>query len=152
MTDEREYVTAVNVIPADRGKEGAMSKLLEEFKQEKEVILGILQKIGRMGVHTMEGRSQLIDAKNTLMAHLNKQVGELYPELGKAAQSDPGMKLLMGHFENELKEISAFCTAFFEKYAVEGGGISFLKDFEKLKSALESRMQEQESLLEARDD
>jgi len=84
------------------------------------------------------------------LAQLNKQVGELYPELCKAADSDPALKNVLKRFESELKEISAFCANFFQKYSVAGGGISFLKDFEKLKSVLENRMQEQESLLEAR--
>ncbi len=124
-----------------------MSKLLEEFKNEQEAITNLLNKIKRLGVHTMEGRNELLEARDQLCKHLDRQIKELYPELKIQAEQDPELKNYVENFENEMKGISTFCKDFFEKYSLGGGGIEFFRDFEKLKNELETSLQEEKDLL-----
>jgi hypothetical protein len=124
-----------------------MSKLLEEFKSEQEAITDLLNKIKRLGVHTMEGRNELLEARDQLCKHLNRQIKELYPEVKKQAEQDPELKNYVEDFENEMKGISTFCRDFFKKYSLGGGGIEFFRDFEKLKNEIEKSIQEEEDLL-----
>lgn len=125
-----------------------MSKLVDEFKKEQEAIRELLLKLERLGVHTMEGRNQLLEGKEKILFHLNRQVNELYPELEKASEIDPDLKPILEKFRNEMKEISDFCVNFFDKYSVGGGGIEFLRDFELLQSTIESRIAEETTIIE----
>ena len=126
-----------------------MTALLEQVKKEHEKTNNLIAKIKRLGVHTREGRDKLIEAKDQLLDHLKKDVEVLYPELRKTSEENPNFKGTFEEFEKEMKEISEFCASFFKKYSLGGGGIEFFRDFEKLKNTLESRMQEEESLLSA---
>jgi tRNA nucleotidyltransferase/poly(A) polymerase len=126
-----------------------MSNVLEEFKKEHETVLNLLKRIKRLGVHTMEGRNQLIEAKDQLCIHMKKQFMELYPELKKSAETDAKLQETIKNYEKEMKNIVDFCAEFFDKYSISGGGIEFLRDFEKLKRTLESRIQDEEGLLDA---
>lgn len=122
-----------------------MSRLLESFKQEHEAVTALFYDIKKKGVHTMEGRNALMAAEQRFLKHLKIGVNELYPELKKAADSDPALKEILANLEKEMKEISDYCVDFFKKYESGGGGIDFFKDFEKLRSILESRLQEEEA-------
>ena len=123
-----------------------MATIIDQIKKEHEITYNLMAKIRRLGVHTREGRDQLLDAKNRLLTHLKKDIEVLYPELKKTAEENPNFKETLEEFEKEMKEISGFCTDFFKKYSVGGGGIEFFRDFEKLQSVLESRMQEESVL------
>jgi len=125
-----------------------MSQILEAFHIEQAAINKLLSTLQRLGVHTMEGRNQLLEAKDKLLVHLKKQVDELYPQLEKASQEDPNLKPILENLRTEMKEISTFCVEFFEKYAEKGGGIEFLRDFERLQSTIESRIEEEATILE----
>lgn len=122
-----------------------MPDLLESFKQEHEAVTAIFNDIRKKGVHTMEGRNALMVAEKRFLKHLKIGVEELYPELKSSAATDPDLKEILIKFEREMKEISDFCVDFFDRYETGGGGIDFFKDFEKLRSILESRLQEEES-------
>jgi iron-sulfur cluster repair protein YtfE (RIC family) len=127
-----------------------MLKLLDVLKEEHEVILENLLAVKRYGVHTMEGRNQLMTAKRLLLDHLEKEDHHLYPELNKAAESDLELRERLDKYEQEMSDITEYCIHFFEKYSVGGGGIEFLMDFEKLKKALENRIQKEEKILYVR--
>ena len=124
-----------------------MGKFIEELKEEHTSIIDRLLKVKQLGVHTMEGRNELMETKKILLMHLEKEDDKLYPALRIAAEGDQRLKGFLDTFENEMKKISAFCIEFFTKYAVGGGGIEFLRDFDKLRSSLEERIQKEESIL-----
>lgn len=124
-----------------------MDKLLEDLKREHQVIDNLLIKIRRLGIHTREGRNELLAARKQLLTHLERGMEELYPELQAAAKTNPNLKGILENFQNEMEDISAFCTDFFKKYSMSGGGIDFFRDFEKLKSSVHNRMREEETLL-----
>jgi hypothetical protein len=92
-----------------------MAALLDQVKKEHEITNNLIAKIKRLGVHTREGRDQLIEAKDQLLNHLKKDVEVLYPELRKTAEENPNFKGTFEEFEKEMKEISEFCAAFFKK-------------------------------------
>jgi hypothetical protein len=92
-----------------------MATLLEQVKKEHEITNNLIAKIKRLGVHTREGRDQLIEAKDQLLSHLKKDVEVLYPELRKTAEENPNFIGTFEEFEKEMKEISEFCAAFFKK-------------------------------------
>ena len=121
-----------------------MSRLLEAFKQEHDAVIALFDDIKKKGVHTMEGRNALMAAEKRFLKHLKIGVEELYPELKDVAASDPDLKKILIGFEREMKEISDFCVDFFDRYEASGGGIDFFRDFEQLRSILESRLHEEE--------
>ena len=124
-----------------------MGKFIEELKEEHISIINRLLKIKQLGVHTMEGRNELMETKKVLLMHLEKEDTILYPALQKVAEGDQSLKRFLDTFEEEMKKISQFCIEFFTKYAVGGGGIEFLRDFARLRSSLEERIQKEESIL-----
>ena len=63
-----------------------MSELIEEFKVEHSKILALLNEVKKLGIHSEEGRSRLLSAKESLMEHLNKENEQLYPILRKEAE------------------------------------------------------------------
>ena len=128
-------------------REETVGKFIEELKEEHQSIIDRLLKVKRLGVHTMEGRSELIEIKEILLMHLQKEDDRLYPALREVAGKDKNIKHFLDTFEGEMKKISAFSIAFFNKYSVDGGGIEFLRDFDKLRTSLEDRIQREESML-----
>ena len=111
-----------------------MLEFIEELKKEHRSIKNRLLKVKHLGVHTMEGRNALMETKQLLTMHLEKEDREL-------------LKQLLGPFHDEMKKISEFCSEFFAKYAVGGGGIEFFRDFAELYRLLESRIQKEETIL-----
>ncbi len=127
-----------------------MSATIEDLKKQHEEILEQLSEVKRYGVHTMEGRNQLMSAKKKLLAHLEGEDSHMYPELELAAEHDTELAEMLTNFHREMQEITEYCLAFFEKYSVAGGGIEFLRDFENLQAALKNRIEKEEHILYAR--
>ena len=124
-----------------------MCAIIESFRKEHEAILFNFREVKRLGVHTMEGRNQLMNARRELLAHLEKEDELLYPGLARAAETNPELKNTLAGLDREMKEISEFCATFFEKYEIHGGGIDFFRDFDTLHTALENRIKKEEQLL-----
>ena len=72
-----------------------MAGFIEELKEEHRVILHHFENIQRMGVHTMEGRNELTDARDYLLAHLEKEDTRLYPALRLMAPKHPSLKEIL---------------------------------------------------------
>lgn len=124
-----------------------MSGLVNDFKKEHEAILFNFREVKRLGVHTMEGRDKLMSARRELLEHLNKEDEYFYPGLKEAGQSDPELKEILKGLDREMKEITDYCTGFYEKYELNGGGIEFFRDFDKFQKVLENRIKKEEDLL-----
>ncbi len=69
-----------------------MLALIEEFKREHSGILAILNEVKKLGIHSPEGRSKLITAKEFLLEHLNKENEQLYPVLRKGAKHNKDLQ------------------------------------------------------------
>lgn len=124
-----------------------MSKLVDELKKEHEVIVNVLSKVNRLGISTKEGQSELINAKKGLLEHLKKEDDLLYPVLHKEAENDESLQRTLKFFATEMEKITVFVLDFFSKYEKGGSGLEFSKDYGRLFSSLQSRINKEESML-----
>ncbi len=76
-----------------------MKDLIDALKKEHQEILKNLAAVKHLGQHTMEGRTQLIESRNQLLAHLEREDRDLYPKLEEMAQQDPQLKEMLDSFE-----------------------------------------------------
>lgn len=128
----------------DQGKNNIF---IDQLTQEHTAILAHLQEVKRQGIHTMEGRNALMAAKDLLCQHLKNEDEKLYPYLKQKSKNDPKIKKMIAEFVEEMKKATQFCQAFFNKYAISGGGIEFFRDFEKLYELLQNRIRKEEAIL-----
>ncbi len=124
-----------------------MKELIDTLKKEHRVILEHLAAIKHQGAHTMEGRTQLVEARNQLLAHLDREDRDLYPKLEEIAQRDPQLKEMLDQFEEEMKAITVYCNRFFTKYSSDGGGIEFFREFDIFYNSLQDRIRKEEEIL-----
>lgn len=111
------------------------------------MILDTLMEVKKLGVHTMEGRNALTAARDLLCRHFQKEDELIYPEMRKAAGGDEKKQQVIREFIEEMKQITEDCEAFFERYTMSGGGIEFMRDFDRLYSQLKSRLDKEENIL-----
>ncbi len=120
---------------------------LNQLEDEHRKILEILWEVKKQGVHTMDGRNSLTAAKDLMCMHFKKEDEILYPALKEAIKKNPEKQNIIETLIEDMKEVTDFCQSFFEKYTIGGGGIEFLRDFEKLYKMLESRLKKEETIL-----
>jgi hypothetical protein len=126
-----------------------MSELIEEFKVEHSKILALLNEVKKLGIHSEEGRSRLISAKESLVEHLNKENEQLYPVLRKEAEHNKTLQNELDIFAIDPEYLTRVVLEFFDDYS--GGAIDkdFQINFESLYAALNARIRnEEESLYE----
>jgi len=121
--------------------------LIEDLKKDHQELNELIRNIKKLGVHTMEGRNILCDAKEKLLDHLKKEDDQLYPILNKNAENNPDLKKLIDTFEQEMTSITSYAEKFFRKYSIEGGGIDFLENYKTLQSSLANRIEKEEQIL-----
>ena len=124
-----------------------MSALIEEFKKEHSEIIAILKEVKKLGIHSEEGRSKLMSAKEYLLEHLNKENEQLYPVLKKEAKHNRNLKAELDIFAIDPEYVSRVVLEFFDKYS--GGVIDkdFQINFESLIAALNARIRNEEEAL-----
>lgn len=83
-----------------------MAKLIEELKKEHAVIVEGIEQIRESGISSKEGQQWLLNAKQSLLAHLKKEDDELYPVLNKAAEKDPSLKQTLEFFAKDMAGVS----------------------------------------------
>jgi hypothetical protein len=126
-----------------------MSELIEEFKVEHSKILALLNEVKKLGIHSEEGRSRLISAKESLVEHLNKENEQLYPVLRNEAEHNKSLQNELDIFAIDPEYLTRVVLEFFDDYS--GGAIDkdFQINFESLYAALNARIRnEEESLYE----
>jgi hypothetical protein len=125
-----------------------MTKKVKDLNanDEHESLNHRLNNVKRLGVHTMEGRNELMDAKEQLLNHLKADDEALCPELEKNAVNNDKLVELVDTFKSETRELVEFCNNFFNKYAIYGGGIDFLRDFDKLEGSLVQQIKDEEKI------
>ncbi len=124
-----------------------MSVLIEEFKKEHSEIIAILKEVKKLGIHSEEGRSKLMSAKEYLLEHLRKENEQLYPVLRKKAEHNGILKDELDMFAMDPEYVSRVVLEFFDKYS--GGVIDkdFQINFESLIAALNARIRNEEEAL-----
>jgi len=124
-----------------------MSALIKEFKKEHSVIMAILNEVKKLGIHSEEGRSKLISAKEHLLEHLHKENKQLYPVLKKEAEHNKKLQNELDIFAIDPDYLTRVVVEFFDDYS--GGAIDkdFQINFESLYAALNARIRNEEEAL-----
>lgn len=124
-----------------------MAPLIEELRKEHADIVNDLERVRKVGISSKEGQEWLINAKKSLIAHIQKEDAKLYPVLKEAAEKDPAVKRTLELFAKDMAEISKTAIDFFEKYAQGGSGMVFAADYGVFFAALQSRIRREENIV-----
>ncbi len=122
-------------------------ELIEELKEEHREINNLFIEIKKHGVYTMEGRNILCSAEAKLLDHLKKEDTQLYTFLNDHKDKNRDLMKTIDAFKDEMSAITSFALKFFRKYSIEGGGIDFLSDFNKLYTSFNIRIANEENIL-----
>ncbi len=121
--------------------------LIEDLKAEHVRIAKTLNEVVLLGISSQEGQEKLMNAKNMLLQHLNKEDTFLYPKLEQAAKEDSNIRRTLDSFAKDMEGISKAALDFFSKYEGGGKGLEFVKDFGHLFSVLSMRIRREETHL-----
>lgn len=127
-----------------------MTKLVDELKSEHANLVNVLNEVKKLGITSNEGQQLLKSAKNGLIAHLQKEDRELYPQLRNAAKTDADLERTLRMFAQDMEGITTLALDFFNKYENGGSGIEFAKDFGRLFAMLGNRIGKEENILYAK--
>lgn len=124
-----------------------MSELIEEFKKEHIEILALLNEVKKLGIHSPEGRSKLISAKEYLLEHLNKENEQLYPVLNKEAEYNKELQKELDMFAIDPEHLTSVVHEFFDDYTGGDTDKDFQINFESLFASLNARIRNEEESL-----
>ncbi|MFQ5713660.1 MAG: hemerythrin domain-containing protein [Candidatus Scalinduaceae bacterium] len=124
-----------------------MSALIEELKKEHSEIVATLNEVKKLGILSKEGQAKLLSVKESLLAHLNKEDGQLYPALKKGAEHNKDLKNTLDLFAMDMENVSSVALEFYDKYSEGALGEEFAREFEKLFAAINSRIRHEEEVL-----
>ena len=126
-----------------------MTILIEELKEEHSEIVAALNEVKKLGILSKEGQDKLMSVQTSLLAHLEMEDDQLYPDLRKEAEHNKDLKNTLDLFEMDMENVSTIVREFFDKYSEECSGEELSEDFESLLAALSKRISnEEESLYE----
>lgn len=126
-----------------------MNKLINDLKNEHAQIAAALNRVNELGIYSVEGQKLLLESKNFLLAHLQREDLEFYPILEKAAQDSVPLRKMLDSFAKDMDSISRAALDFFGKYQSGGSGMEFARDFGRLFSTLQMRIGREERILYA---
>lgn len=125
-----------------------MNKLIETLHADHQKILETLNSIrSGQGIGSRDTRDRIIEAKSFFMNHLLKEDNELYPELNRAAESDPELKKLLSELDAEIKGVTRACNDFFSRYQDGSRGDNFIADLASLSLMIKARLAKEEEIL-----
>ncbi len=124
-----------------------MSALIKEFKKEHSEIIAILKEVKKLGIHSEEGRTKLMSAKEYLLKHLHKENEQLYPVLRKEAKHSKSLKNELDIFAIGPEYVSRVVLEFFDRYSEGTIDKDFKINFESLVAALNARIRNEEEAL-----
>jgi len=121
-----------------------MNAFIKELKKDHEQLLEILLEAQNMGLGTDAGRNKLMETKQLLVGHLEKEDRKLYPEMKKLAASNAyDMKVIDG-FVNEMKGLTKDIVSFIGKVGGTDKSIEFAKELGKIISVVRMRIRKEE--------
>lgn len=124
-----------------------MSRLIEELKTDHSALVSMLNKVKELGISSVNGQKILVQSKETLLTHLNKEDRDLYPVLRKAAENDKNLRGVIDLFAKDMEIVSKAALDFFNKYSVGRTGIEFAIDYGRFLGDLKIRMKKEEVIL-----
>ena len=110
--------------------------LLHDHAQMREM----LESVRRQGVSTAEGQRLLKQARQLIVAHLQREDVMLYPALRGCADT----QTLANTYANEMQELSREILAFFDGMEGERNELVFARGFGKVLGALNKRWTREE--------
>jgi hypothetical protein len=124
-----------------------MSILIEELKKEHSGIIATLNEVKKLGILSKEGQDKLKSLESSLLAHLEMEDDQLYPDLRKEAVHSKNLKNTLDLFEMDMEGVSTIVREFFDKYSEEFSGEELQEDFENLFASLSKRISNEEAAL-----
>ncbi|PCI37435.1 MAG: hypothetical protein COB46_13525 [Rhodospirillaceae bacterium] len=124
-----------------------MTELIKSLKAEHANIVKTLLDVKELGIATNEGHKKLLAAKAGLLAHLEKEDQQLYPELLKLAEEDEIVRDALEFFQEDMVDVSKLALNFFTKYQDDSSNQGFSDDFANLTHLLLQRIQKEESVI-----
>ena len=124
-----------------------MSALIEELKKDHSEIVATLNEVKKLGILSKEGQTKLLSVKESLLAHLRKEDGQLYPALKKGAEHNKDLKNTLDLFAMDMENVSRVVLEFYDKYSEGSLGEEFEREFEKLFASINSRIRNEEEAL-----
>ena len=125
-----------------------MSELISKLKGDHQTLITLLNEVKSLGP-SPEGLEKLNAVKAMLLAHLALEDSKLYPELRKAATTNPQLQQTLDAFAKDMEKISAAAMDFFSKYSKSSTDLEFARDFGSLLGTLSTRISREESVLYA---
>ena len=126
-----------------------MSALIEGFKHEHYEIIKALAEAEEFGILTKEGKAKLMSVKPSLIEHLSKEDGKLYPVLWQKAEQNKTLQEKLAIYAEDLEKVSSVVFEFFDKCGKGVLGEKSVEEFEYLLKVLRYRMGQEEIYLYA---
>ena len=127
-----------------------MSNLIEELKNEHNIILEILDQVKTLGISSASGQEKLLSAKELLIAHMKKEDEHYYPALKRAAENNKELAILSDYFIKDMEDVSKKAMFLFNKYSQGGDEADFAGDVTFLYITLKDRIRTEEKTLFAK--
>jgi hypothetical protein len=110
--------------------------LLHDHAQMRE----LLESVRRQGIATSEGQRLLRQARQCIVAHLQREDAQLYPALRGCGET----QALADAYANEMQELSREILAFFDGMEGKRDDLVFARGFGKVLGALNKRWAREE--------
>lgn len=144
----RAEALKTGVLPSLKLEKGKyMSTLVENLKLEHDEIKAQVVTIKQSGVVTPEGFVGLQCLRVLLKHHIDHEDMDMYPKLGRAAEHDENLQILLARFRGEMNEITFEAARFFELYKAPTRSLDFARDVARLFSMLTNRIITEETVL-----
>lgn len=124
-----------------------MSTFIDDLKKDHQKLLGTLQEAQGLGWGTCAGRLKLLECKELLVAHLNKENTRLYPEMRKCSLNNTSTEKTVGEFTSEMESLTKDVVAFIANADKMTLGMDYARELGKIISIVKRRISKEETLL-----
>ncbi len=125
-----------------------MNDLINELKSEHRRVEDIFSNLEKNGATTAKGLKTILESKQMLFQHLEKENQQLYPVLRECAKTDKLLKRTLDTFAHDMEDVLEVIREFYDKYTVSIDNYDeFLKDMLRTKMLLKKRIMNEEIIL-----
>jgi hypothetical protein len=124
-----------------------VSGLTEELRADHARIFRVLREVLDERVNSAAGHRKLMEARDLIVSHLEREDRELYPLLAEAAAKDPALKKDLDDHLKDILEVSATIRGFFTDHPDTCTDIGCIKDFGTLYMMFKERKDREDRVL-----
>jgi len=124
-----------------------MPGLIDDLKNDHQLILHILDEVKKFGISGSIGREKLLSAKALLLSHIRKEDELFYPALHQAAEQSSGLRNTLQYFSEDMERVSRTAMDLFDKYAGGDSSEDFSGEITLLYMTLKDRIRTEEDVL-----